>query len=45
MESKKCDWKAVAKETFILTAAVAVIAAGVYFFPVSYTHLENKAYL
>ena len=32
MESKKCDWKAVAKETFILTAAVAVIAAGVYFF-------------
>ena len=32
MESKKCDWKAVAKETLILTAAVAVIAAGVYFF-------------
>ena len=32
MESKKYDWKAVAKETLILTAAVAVIAAGVYFF-------------
>ena len=32
MESKKYDWKAVAKETLILTAAVVVIAAGVYFF-------------
>lgn len=35
MKTDKKDWKGIAAETLILTGAVAVIAAGVYFFLVS----------